>query len=127
VSAPPATAPLSAADAARHILETVRRQPALRVPLDDALDRVRDITLRYPQSPLLGRNVGSFDRAFLEAQRAGVLDAVHYKCLDLSALLLYWQLYYPVMRATLPKPEAAHRAMCDVRGDIALLRAITSP
>ncbi|MEO6056533.1 MAG: gephyrin-like molybdotransferase Glp [Gemmatimonadales bacterium] len=40
MSAPPATAPLSAADAARHILETVRRQPALRVPLDDALDSV---------------------------------------------------------------------------------------
>jgi molybdopterin molybdotransferase len=34
------TAPLSAADAARRILDDVRRQPALRVPLDDALDSV---------------------------------------------------------------------------------------
>ena len=34
------TAPLAAADAARRILEDVRRQPALRVPLDDALDSV---------------------------------------------------------------------------------------
>jgi molybdopterin molybdotransferase len=34
------TAPLSAAEAARRILEDVRRQPALRVPLDDALDSV---------------------------------------------------------------------------------------
>jgi molybdopterin molybdotransferase len=34
------TVPLSAADAAVRILEDVRRQPALRVPLDDALDSV---------------------------------------------------------------------------------------
>ena len=33
-------APLSAAEAARRILDDVRRQPALRVPLDDALDSV---------------------------------------------------------------------------------------
>lgn len=32
--------PLAAADAARRILAEVRRQPALRVPLDDALDSV---------------------------------------------------------------------------------------
>ena len=36
----PVTAPLAAADAARRILDEVRRQPALRVPLDDALDSV---------------------------------------------------------------------------------------
>jgi molybdopterin molybdotransferase len=36
----PATGPLSAAEAARRILAEVRRQPALRVPLDDALDAV---------------------------------------------------------------------------------------
>jgi molybdopterin molybdotransferase len=34
------TAPLPAAEAARRILDEVRRQPALRVPLDDALDSV---------------------------------------------------------------------------------------
>ena len=34
------TAPLSAAQAARRILEEVRRQPTLRVPLDDALGSV---------------------------------------------------------------------------------------
>jgi molybdopterin molybdotransferase len=34
------TEPLAAADAARRILSQVRRQPALRVPLDDALDSV---------------------------------------------------------------------------------------
>ncbi len=34
------TAPLSAAEAARRILADIRRQPALRVPLDDALDSV---------------------------------------------------------------------------------------
>jgi molybdopterin molybdotransferase len=34
------TALLSAAEAARRILDDVRRQPALRVPLDDALDSV---------------------------------------------------------------------------------------
>jgi len=34
------SAPLSAAEAARKILEEVRRQPALRIPLDDALDSV---------------------------------------------------------------------------------------
>jgi molybdopterin molybdotransferase len=33
-------APLSAAEAARRILDDVSRQPALRVPLDDALDSV---------------------------------------------------------------------------------------
>ncbi|HKT60137.1 MAG TPA: gephyrin-like molybdotransferase Glp [Gemmatimonadales bacterium] len=32
--------PLAAADAARRILAEVRRQPALRIPLDDALDSV---------------------------------------------------------------------------------------
>jgi molybdopterin molybdotransferase len=39
---PPATsdAPLAAAEAARRILAEVRRQPALRVPLDDALGSV---------------------------------------------------------------------------------------
>ncbi len=34
------TGPLAAAEAARRILEAVRRQPALRIPLDDALDAV---------------------------------------------------------------------------------------
>ena len=34
------TAPLAAAEAACRILEEVRRQPALRMPLDDALDAV---------------------------------------------------------------------------------------
>jgi molybdopterin molybdotransferase len=34
------TGPLTAADAARRILTEVRRQPALRLPLDDALDGV---------------------------------------------------------------------------------------
>jgi molybdopterin molybdotransferase len=34
------TVPLAASDAARLILQHVRRQPALRVPLDDALDAV---------------------------------------------------------------------------------------
>jgi len=34
------TAPISAHEAARRILDDVRRQPALRVPLDDALDSV---------------------------------------------------------------------------------------
>jgi len=33
-------APLSAAEAARRILQDIRRQPALRIPLDDALDSV---------------------------------------------------------------------------------------
>ena len=40
MSAPATTAPLAAADAARRILAEVRRQPTLRVPLDDALDSV---------------------------------------------------------------------------------------
>ncbi|MBA3257843.1 MAG: molybdopterin molybdenumtransferase MoeA, partial [Gemmatimonadales bacterium] len=34
------TAPLAAGEAARRILDDVRRQPALRMPLDDALDAV---------------------------------------------------------------------------------------
>jgi molybdopterin molybdotransferase len=34
------TAPIAAADAARRILQEVRRQPPLRMPLDDALDAV---------------------------------------------------------------------------------------
>lgn len=34
------TAPLGAAEAAQRILQDVRRQPALRIPLDDALDSV---------------------------------------------------------------------------------------
>jgi len=93
--------------------------------LRDALDRVRDITSQYPQSLLLGRNVGSFDRAFLETKRPGVLDALHYRCLDLSALLLFWKIYDPTKLDGLPKPADTHRAMADVRGDIALLRAIT--
>lgn len=40
------TGPLAAAEAARRILDEVRRQPALRMPLDDALDAVlaEDIT-----------------------------------------------------------------------------------
>lgn len=93
--------------------------------LDAALDSVRDIASRYPQAVLLGRNVGSFDRAFLEAKRPGVLDALHYRCLDLSSLLLLWKIYDPTRLEGLPKPTGTHRAMADVRGDIALLRAIT--
>src|SRR4029434_1660134 len=34
------TAPLSAAEAAQRILDAVRRQPTLRIPLDDALGSV---------------------------------------------------------------------------------------
>jgi molybdopterin molybdotransferase len=39
-SAGPVTGPLSAAEAAQRILSEVRRQPALRIPLDDALGSV---------------------------------------------------------------------------------------
>ena len=42
------TAPLAAAEAARRILEDVRRQPALRMPLDDALDAVLGRGRRQP-------------------------------------------------------------------------------
>jgi molybdopterin molybdotransferase len=40
--------PLSAADAARKILDDVRRQPALRIPLDDALEGVLAETVISP-------------------------------------------------------------------------------
>ncbi len=40
MSGPSPAAPLAAADAARRIMAEVRPQPALRVPLDDALDSV---------------------------------------------------------------------------------------
>ena len=40
--------PLSAADAARKILDDVRRQPALRIPLDDALGSVLAETVISP-------------------------------------------------------------------------------
>ncbi|HTL04681.1 MAG TPA: gephyrin-like molybdotransferase Glp [Gemmatimonadales bacterium] len=42
------TAPLAAADAARRILEAVRRQPPLRLPLDDALGAVLAETIQSP-------------------------------------------------------------------------------
>ena len=42
------TGPLSAAEAARRILDEVRRQPALRMPLDDALDAVLAETVISP-------------------------------------------------------------------------------
>ena len=42
------TAPLGAAEAARRILQDVRRQPALRIPLDDALDSVLAETVVSP-------------------------------------------------------------------------------
>ena len=42
------TAPLSAAEAARRILQDVRRQPPLRMPLDDALDSVLAETVVSP-------------------------------------------------------------------------------
>ena len=42
------TAPLSAAEAAQRILQDVQRQPALRIPLDDALDSVLAETVVSP-------------------------------------------------------------------------------
>jgi molybdopterin molybdotransferase len=70
------TAPLAAADAARRILDEVRRQPALRMPLDDALDSVLAEELvspldipPWPNSAMDGYAVRHEDVAGASAER----------------------------------------------------------
>lgn len=88
-----------------------------------------EIFARYPKGMLFGRNVGTFDREFLERKLPGVTRGLHYRVLDLSTLLTFVKLYQPALRAELDeaKKDEAHRALADIIEDFATLRRIIGP
>ncbi len=83
---------------------------------------VKTFTEKYPNSMLLGRNVGTFDKAFLEEKSPGILANTSYRHLDLSSVREFFKLVAPqFIEGGPPKPEG-HRALSDIEGDVLLLK-----
>ena len=93
---------------------------ASSMTLDHALDGFSSWVegLKSEQAPiLLGRNVGTFDRAALEVARPGICKRFHYRHLDLSSIALLGDWRPPFKTEwyeQCPKhEEIPHRAMDD--------------
>jgi oligoribonuclease (3'-5' exoribonuclease) len=74
---------------------------------------------KYPKALFTGKNVGTFDVAFLEAKHPGITEAQHYRCVDISTLLFAKRQYFNT--AVLPYATDVHRAKPDVENDRAIL------
>lgn len=72
--------------------------------------------LSRPQAILAGSTV-SFDRGFLKAHMPKVLDHLHYRNLDVTALKITRELFRPELPIA-PKKSGTHRALADIRNSI---------
>jgi molybdopterin molybdotransferase len=80
----PVTAPLGAADAAVKLLADVRRQPALRVPLDDALESVlaEDVVSRLDIPPWTNSAMDGYAARSVDVRGATESHPVHLKVVE---------------------------------------------
>lgn len=91
--------------------------------LHDALAVAEELFREYEGSMLVGRNVGTFDRPFLEAKRPGICKGLAYRHLDISSFQAFFKLF-PAPNGYNPPiaPHDAHRAEVDVRYDLETIR-----
>lgn len=90
--------------------------PALLVVLQE----LRDLFERYPGAVLVGRNVGTFDRVFLERADPGITTILSHRNFDVSTVRMLFSLAFP----NFVEPEfegEQHRALDNVLNDKRLL------
>lgn len=95
------------------------------VTLAEAMKGLGEWLSQYPKGVLTGRNVGTFDRAFLKANGCD-LSSLHYQNNDISTLLRILGRYRSEERPFVcPTFEGTqHRAKDDVENDIEVMREI---
>lgn len=71
--------------------------------------------------PLCGNSIGT-DRRFLAMQLPEVEEFLHYRSIDVSTIKELARRWYPDALATLPRKQAAHRALDDIRESVAELQ-----
>src|SRR5690606_33107045 len=81
-----------------HTFEEIERYhsvcedgPALLVVLQE----LRDLFERYPGAVLVGRNVGTFDRVFLERADPGITTILSHRNFDVSTVRMLFSLAFP--------------------------------
>jgi oligoribonuclease len=72
------------------------------------------------EPPEMGGNSLGFERRWLAAHAPDLLNAFHYRNLDVSVLRSFARRWRPELTANEPKGEPAHRALSDLRNAIRL-------
>lgn len=80
------------------------------------LDKMGALAIERPQVMLAGSTI-SFDRSFLKAYMPKVLDHLHYRNLDVTALKVTREVFRPDLPAP-PKKVGNHRGLSDIRESI---------
>lgn len=93
-------------------------------PWSDVQDQLSLLFALYPRARLAGRNVGTFDRAFIEAKAGLITAPLSHQNFDVSTLLNA-RTWFADFADPLPAFEGTqHRALDDVRNDIEIVRFI---
>lgn len=87
------------------------------VPNSSALAALKSLFDKYPKAALVGRNVGTFDRYFLECKRPGICKNLSYRNWDISTL----RDFAKISGLNSSMSGASHRAKDDVHQDISFL------
>lgn len=80
------------------------------------MDSMGALAIERPQVMLAGSTI-SFDRSFLKAYMPKVLDHLHYRNLDVTALKVTREVFRPDLPAP-PKKVGNHRGLSDIRESI---------
>ena len=91
------------------------------IEIDVCMKSLAEYLNEFPKARLAGKQVGTFDRIFLEEDFAGCTDALHYQVVDLTALHFAFRTFggggAPKVNFNVP-----HRAKGDVLSDIEAFR-----
>ena len=85
--------------------------------ISNALKELKELFDRYPGAVLVGRNVGTFDRVFLECKCPGICEKLSHTNYDISTL----RDFSTLLETDAALGKAAHRARDDVHLDINFL------
>ena len=73
------------------------------------------------QAPVMGGSSITFDRSFLAQSMPKLLDAFHYRSVDVTSIRELAQRWRPDLKNQEPRATAAHRVIPDIHDSIALL------
>lgn len=94
-------------------------------PLAEVVEDLSKYLKQFPKGILVGRNVGTFDRRFLE-EKGVDLSGLHYHNRDISTILAIFATWRSEEHPfEVPEFEGTkHRADVDVKNDIEIMRAV---
>lgn len=86
-----------------------------------ALDYLASVLQKDEKPPLAGNSVGT-DKAFLVAQMPELVEALHYRTIDVSSIKELAKRWLPRAYYASPEKQGGHRALADIRESIQELR-----